>query len=465
MGIKSRIQNRIHNYFEENFNEVMHTTLNPEGPGVVRIHLVPPMAEGEDTGASVAIINGQDIIPVNTSWTILLIEYIKEVNKYAGRPVNEWDSKAIIDATVKNVRKVFPLLSKKVITNDIFTIMNTFTQVAYGKVPDEEVGYISLGDYAPYMRAPHRMDLLVSAMVKDGNWHCNQNCVHCYAAGQELVSENELSTEDWKKIIDKCREHMIPQLTFTGGEPTMRDDLFELIDHARWFVTRLNTNGIKLTKDYCEKLAEVSLDSCQITFYSRDEEIHNKLVGANQYANTLAGIENALEAGINISINTPLCTLNRDYVKTLEFLHEKGVMYVTCSGLITTGNACSSESEQLQLSSEELKSILKEAADYCAANEMEISFTSPGWIEEEFFEELSINRPTCGACLSNMAITPAGNVVPCQSYLSDKPLGNMLTDSWENIWNSEACIKHRDFSAKMTGKCPLRIEKENKEEC
>lgn len=462
MGLKSRINNRINKYFKENFTEVMHTTLNPEGPGVVRIHLVPPAPEDDETGAAVAIINGQDIIPANTSWAILLIEYIKEVNKYHGRAVDEWDSKAIVEATVKSVRKVFPLLGKKVITRDIFTIMNTFTQVAYGKTPDEKIDFISLSDYAPYMRAPHRMDLLVSAMVKDGNWHCNQNCIHCYAAGQELVSENELSTDDWKKIIDKCRESMIPQITFTGGEPTMREDLFELIDYSRWFVTRLNTNGIKLTRDYCKKLSEVSLDSCQITFYSYNEEIHNKLVGANQYENTLAGIENALEAGINISINTPLCTLNKDYVETLKFLHNKGIIYVTCSGLITTGNACSEASESLQLSKDEIKSVLKEAADYCANNGMEISFTSPGWIEEEFFDEIAINRPTCGACLSNMAITPAGNVVPCQSWLSCKPLGNMLTDEWSSIWNNEECVTRREFSAKMTGKCPLRIEKEDK---
>ena len=126
--------------------------------------------------------------------------------------------------------------------------METFSDIARGKVPKEPVDYISLGDYAPYMRAPHRMDLLVSAMVKDGKWHCNQNCIHCYAAGQELVSEEELSTEEWKRIIDKCREVCIPQVTFTGGEPTMREDLFELIDYASFFVTRLNTNGIRLVR-------------------------------------------------------------------------------------------------------------------------------------------------------------------------------------------------------------------------
>lgn len=447
---------RVISYIDNNLNEVLHTTLNPEGPGVVRIHLIPPAKVGEEPGASIAIINGQDIIPVNTSWTILLAEFIREVNQYSGREITEEETESILKNTCKNVRKVFPLLSKKLLRDDIYTIMKTFTQIAYGGEVDESIEYISIGDYAPYMKAPHRMDLLVSAMTKDGSWHCNQKCVHCYAAGQTLAEEKELDTAEWKRIIDKCREAGIPQITFTGGEPTMREDLTELIDYSKWFVTRLNTNGIKLTKDYCRELKKASLDSMQITFYSCDEEIHNKLVGANQYQNTVQGIENAIAEGLNISINTPLCTLNKDYVKTLEFLKEKGVRYVTCSGLITTGNATEAESVSLQLSGEQIQEILKEAVGYCHRNSMEISFTSPGWIPEEFFKEYGLMTPNCGACLSNMAITPSGNVVPCQSDLSGEPLGNMLADSWESIWNSESCQKKRAYSAKMLGECPLR---------
>ena len=56
---------RERRYAIEHFNEVHHTTLNPEGPGVVRIHLVPPVLQDGEIGASCAIINGQDIIPVN----------------------------------------------------------------------------------------------------------------------------------------------------------------------------------------------------------------------------------------------------------------------------------------------------------------------------------------------------------------------------------------------------------------
>ena len=443
-------------YMDNSFREVLHTTLNPNGPGVIRIHLIPPKTEEDVFNPSIAIINGTDILPVNFVWAVILAELIRETNHYDGKEIGEEDIHNILDRTADNVRQIIPVFSLKRIKNDIQTIYTTIRQIAYREEVTTDVHYMNIGDYAPLMKAPHRMDLMVSAMTKQGSWHCNQKCVHCYAAGQVLSDEEELSTDDWKKILDNCRDACIPQVTFTGGEPTMREDLFELISYARWFISRLNTNGIRLTPDYCKKLREAELDSVQITFYSEDPEIHNRLVGAARYEETLAGIKNALGQGLSVSINTPLCTLNRDYVKTLELLHGLGVIYVTCSGLITTGSAAQTASEALQLESGELEQILRQAVAYCHRNGMEIAFTSPGWLDEQVFEELIIPSPSCGACLSNMAITPAGNVVPCQSWLSDQPLGNMLTDDWKEIWDSETCQNRRNFSAQMTGECPLR---------
>lgn len=443
-------------YAVENFGGVLHTTLDPEGPGVVRIHMIPPKIEGGQICESVVILNGQDIIPVGVSWSILLAELIKSINQYDGREIREEEYETLLKTAVKGVKRVYPLVRAKRIKNDMLRILNTFKQIAYGETPDEKIGYMTLGQYAPFMRAPHRMDIMVSAMTKNGCWHCNQKCVHCYAAGQSEAEEAELSTEEWKKILDKLRKIGVPQVTFTGGEPTMRDDLIKLIDHAKWFVTRLNTNGIRLSQEYCKKLHEASLDSCQITFYSHDKSVHNRLVGADRYDDTVSGICNALKAGISVSINTPLCTLNNEYVKTLEFLKNLGVRYVTCSGLITTGNALLDESERLQLEKDEIKCILKAAVEYCAANSMEISFTSPGWIENSFFEELGITTPTCGAALSNMAITPGGHVVPCQSWLSGNILGDFMAEDWDKIWNSPACLERREYSALMEGLCPLR---------
>ena len=453
---QSKTVKRLEAYMDETFHEVLHTTLNPDGPGVIRVHLIPPKKEEGAFDASVAIVNGSDIVPVNFLWAVMLAEMIRETNRYEGKEIGEEEIRSILDQAAENVKALLPILPRKRVRQDIQTIYETIRQIAYREPVTTEVHYMSIGDYAEAMTAPHRMDLMVSAMTKNGQWHCNQKCVHCYAAGQVHAEEEELSTEQWKEILDRCRKAGIPQVTFTGGEPTMREDLPELIGYARWFISRLNTNGIKLTKEYCRRLHEAELDSVQITFYSSEEEIHNRLVGAPQYRNTVQGIENAVAEGLSVSINTPLCTVNRDYRKTLEFLHGKGILYVTCSGLITTGNAAGEASERLQLTGEELETILREAVSYCHENGMEIAFTSPGWIPQEVFDELGISSPSCGACLSNMAITPGGNVVPCQSWLSDEPLGNMLKDDWTGIWESPACEGRRNLSAEMTGLCPLR---------
>lgn len=447
---------REYKYAIENYGEVLHTTLNPKGPGVVRIFLVPPKFTRDEIAPSVAILNGQDIIPVNKAWAILLSEFIKAVNEYHGRELSDEDVNDIVSTTLKGAKRVYPFVSKKLLHEDLYRMLRSLTQIAYGEQPDEPVGYMTMGEYAPYMRAPHRMDIMVSAMTKDGCWHCNQKCVHCYAAGQEFAEEKELDTEEWKLVLRKIREAGIPQVTFTGGEPTMREDLVELVEEAHWFVTRLNTNGIKLTPELCRQLWEASLDSVQITFYSEIASVHNTLVGAEQYDSTVTGIKNALEAGLSVSVNTPLCTLNKDYAKTLEFLHGLGVTYVTCSGLITTGNATTEESANLQLSTSEIKEVLREAVEFANDHEMEISFTSPGWVEPWFCEELGIMTPSCGACLSNMAVTPSGNVVPCQSWLSDSNLGNILSYDWASIWENPVCVERRNYSALMTGLCPLR---------
>ena len=79
MSIQTQITKREQQFLRERFTGVQHTTLNPEGPGVVRIHLVPPRPDGD--GMSAAILNGQDIIPVGTAWTILLVCFIEEVNR------------------------------------------------------------------------------------------------------------------------------------------------------------------------------------------------------------------------------------------------------------------------------------------------------------------------------------------------------------------------------------------------
>ena len=443
-------------YQRKHLREVKHTTLNPKGPGVVRIHLVPPRADKMNAPSAV-ILNGKDILPLNPAWTIMLAEFIDQINVFDGHEISEEEFRGIKARTLSRLRKIYPKTSPKKLKEDLKVMFGVMLDVAYGRIPEVEIPYMSIGEYAFNMNAPHRMDLMISSMTKNGCWHCNQKCTNCYAAGQYQAETKELSTEEWKKIIDKCRKAYIPQLTFTGGEPTMRNDLVELIEYAQWFVTRLNTNGILLSEELCEKLYEVSLDSVQITLYSSEKEEHETLTGAKAFDKTVQGIKNALNSGLNVSINTPLCRINKNYVKTLEFLHELGIEYVSCSGIIYTGNARTEEAKKDQMTGEELLKVLKDAAEYCKENGMEISFTSPGQISEKDLREIGIAVPTCGACMSNMAVGPNGDVVPCQSWLDvNAYLGNMLTDPWKRIWNAPLAISTRKFSAKVDPNCPLR---------
>ena len=192
---KTKTVREIKSYMDKEFSEVLHTTLNPDGPGVIRVHLIPPKTEEDAFNPSIAIINGTDIVPVNFVWAVMLAELIKETNRFDGMEIGEEDIRSILGRASDSVRSVLPFFSAGRIKADMQKIYTTIRQIAYREKVTEDVYYMSIGDYAPFMQAPHRMDLMVSAMTRNGQWHCNQKCVHCYAAGQTLSDEPELSTD------------------------------------------------------------------------------------------------------------------------------------------------------------------------------------------------------------------------------------------------------------------------------
>ena len=447
---------RERRYRRAHLDCVRHITLDPKGPGVVRIHMIPPRDDTPDA-PFLLLLNGAQLVPLNLSWAILLANLMDQLQAYEGQDLAEDQWEALLTAAVEETHRTYPRTKRQTLASDLHLMLTSLVAIAQGREPEAEVGLLSLSDYAPEMTAPHRMDLMVSAMEKDGAWHCNQKCLHCYAAGQPMGETPELSTEQWKTALALLRKANIPQVTFTGGEPTLRSDLVELVQAAAWFVTRLNTNGRLLTPELCAALYQASLDSVQVTLYSAEGNIHNQLVGTNGFNDTVQGIRHAVEAGLIVSVNTPLCSLNTHYADTLRFAHSLGVRYATCSGLIPSGSACGQESRATALTPEQLTEVLRQAVDTAEELGMELDFTSPGWLEEETLRSLGLNLiPSCGACLSNMAVTPDGKVVPCQSWLSDEPLGDLLHDDWTGIWNSPRCAAIRAESAKLEHICQLK---------
>ena len=111
------------------------------------------------------------------------------------------------------------------------------------------------------------------------------------------------------------------------------------------------------------------------------------------------------------------------------------------------------------LGQEELAGILRQAADTAHGLGMELDFTSPGWLPEETLRSMGLALiPSCGACLSNMAVAPDGTVLPCQSWLEGPGLGNLCADDWAAIWDGPQCRRIRADSAKMEHICQLQQE-------
>ena len=120
-------------FYKNNLNEVLHATLNPYEPGVVRIHLVPAKYNPIATNPSIVILNGKDILPINLSWTILLAIFIKKINEYQGKEVTDKQLDEIIELTVAEMEKVYKRVKKDVFREDLNKIISVFLDIAERK--------------------------------------------------------------------------------------------------------------------------------------------------------------------------------------------------------------------------------------------------------------------------------------------------------------------------------------------
>ena len=189
-------------YRRKSLDCVRHTTLDPKGPGVLRMHLIPP---GTDSAKDpfLLLLNGAQLIPVNLSWAVLLTCFMDCLERFAGREMeeNEWEDAVCFAA--KQARKVYPGTPVTQLQEELHLMLRSLMDIAAGCEPEAEVAVLSLGEYADKMSAPHRMDLMISAMTREGNWHCNQKCLHCYAAGQPMGETMELDTQAWKDLLSR----------------------------------------------------------------------------------------------------------------------------------------------------------------------------------------------------------------------------------------------------------------------
>jgi radical SAM protein with 4Fe4S-binding SPASM domain len=274
-------------------------------------------------------------------------------------------------------------------------------------------------------------------------FRCQNDCIHCYAGGPHETPE--LNTEQWKQVIDRLSKIGVFILTFTGGEPTLRENLPELLGYAqgKGMVTGLITNGRKLKdKAYVETLEKTGLDFVQITLESHKPLIHDSMTGAKgSWKETLAGIRNAVQSQIYVSTNTTLSKQNATtFLDTVDFIKSLDVNAFGCNSLIYSGRA-NAVSDEFALPIETLKDLLPKIHDKAHLLGLKFLWYTPTQYCRFDPVQLGLGLKSCTAAMINMCVGPNGDVYPCQSYFES--LGNILTEPWKKIWNNPLAVKLR----------------------
>jgi radical SAM protein with 4Fe4S-binding SPASM domain len=339
---------------------------------------------------------------------------------------------------------------------DLDRVYGTLMKVADGSCPHDaglsprEIRYASWS-------APARMDLALT-------YRCNLQCVKCYNGDRDNLPE--LTAEEWLEVYRRLWSLGVPQVVFTGGEPTLREDLVRLVGEADEFVTGLITNGTRLA-ELAVPLREASLDYVQVTLESLDPAVHDAMTRTpGSHRETTAGIASALRAGLEVTVNTTITKRNAGtYPQTLEWMRGIGVGHVACNTLICSGRGLSCREEE-GISDDELRVLLDDARQVARALGLDLQWFSPTCYAAGVNPlELDFGIKACSAAAHNMLIQPDGTVLPCQSWPDS--VGNILQDDWKGIWEHPTCMTLRDhgmrpdecaacaFLGSCGGGCPL----------
>jgi len=373
----------------------------------------------DPSGYGVLIINAMKVIYLNKTATIYVEAMLKNVEP---------------EKVAKMITRKFKGVTFEQALRDYHDVVYKVQSIISSDVcPVSSLGFKRIDPLTLKLSAPYRVDIALT-------YRCDNRCIHCYSSSPRQV-EKELSTKDLKKAIKKLFKVGVPHVTFTGGEPTLRDDLVELVAYAQELgvVSGIVSNGRRFSNfKYLKELEEAGLDYVQITLESSIPEVHDKITGVKgSWDETVEGIKNVLKTRVYLDVNVTLNSLNIDHVEDIvEFLYNIGVKRISANKLIHSGKALEVK-DWFEPSIKELGEALERMVEKCC--ELGVKFTWYGVTRYCELNPLSLGLDIkfCSACSVTLAIEPNGNVLPCQSYF--EPLGNILKDGWRKIWFNEKC--------------------------
>lgn len=169
---------------------------------------------------------------------------------------------------------------------------------------------------------------------------CNLRCVHCYSQSRDQEYPHELSHEDGIRLLDDLADFGAPVILFSGGEPLMRPDIFELIRHATGRKMRavVSTNGTLITPDMAARLKDAGLSYVGISLDGM-EATNDRFRGVQgAFRMALDGVRNCLKTGVKVGLRFTVTRENcRDVGAILDLVEQEGIPRVCFYHLVYAG--------------------------------------------------------------------------------------------------------------------------------
>ena len=294
---------------------------------------------------------------------------------------------------------------------------------------------------------------------------CNLRCIHCHATSGK-PAKDELTTDEAKKFIDElAKVDEFRMLVYTGGEPLVRSDIFELFEHSKkaGMLNVIATNGTLIDEDMAFRLREAGVVGAAVSLDSANHEIHNRIrAHSNAFELAMQGIHAVKKAGILLQINVTAMEYNFDTMDELiELADTEGSGIMLMYQLVPVGRG--SRIEEATLDVKENEKLLK----FLTEKQRNISTIIEPVAGPQYWPYLMEQNNETGAIWMKLAeqvfhgcaagrgfvyIKANGDVWPCPFV--EVKAGNVRDNSFESIWrNSEVFANLRDREHTLKGRC------------
>lgn len=198
---------------------------------------------------------------------------------------------------------------------------------------------------------------------------CNLSCVHCYMDSDAQKYTGELTTEEAKQFIDDLADFKVPVLLFSGGEPLIRPDFFELAEYtaSKGIRPTLSTNGTLITPEVAKRIKEIGVGYVGISLDGL-QEVNDKFRGKDgAFEMAMRGIENCVAVGQRVGLRFTINHHNFEELdKIFDFIEEKNIDRVCFYHLVYSGrgNQMIKEDVTPEESRKAMDTIIRRTKDY-----------------------------------------------------------------------------------------------------